>query len=58
MNRTRNQEASHARFAASGGSCAPVIPGVGLLTYSMSKELNPNSESKMGSDVPLHFNDG
>jgi hypothetical protein len=32
MNRTRNHQVFHREFATNGGLCAPVIPGVGLLS--------------------------
>jgi hypothetical protein len=31
MQRTRNQHVSHARLVSTGGSCAPLMPSVGLL---------------------------
>jgi hypothetical protein len=31
MQQTRNQHVSHARLVAPGGSCAPLMPSVGLL---------------------------
>jgi hypothetical protein len=31
MQRTRNKRSYHARLGASRGSCAPLMPGVGLL---------------------------
>ncbi len=57
MNRTRNKLASHARLGASGGLCAPVIPGVRLLRLKdgIRIEKKPSAYAE-GSSLGVGFN--
>jgi hypothetical protein len=57
MQRTRNQHVSHARLVAGGGSCAPLMPGVGRLpqvrqcTITISKGDYPMSMKENSANI-------